>query len=134
MEHRVKLPASLTSINVNTYYNDLIEIVKKSSVETKLKIDFDDVNFIDSSGVIAVNDIKDKAEGKNISVELINVKPTVVKTLELFGKKDSEQLTQPGKIGYLEQAGNTFLWDDSVCKRFYSSACRFFILGRVWII
>ena len=108
MEHRIKLPPSVTSQNVNTYYKDLTEILKKSSAEEKIKIDFDDVSFIDSSGVIAVDDIKEKAEKKNIPIEILNVKPTVQKTLELFGKTDVSQITKPKVTTYLEQAGSTF--------------------------
>ena len=108
MEHRIKLPSSVTSKNVNAYYNDLVEIVKRSSAEAKIKIDFDDVSFIDSSGVIAVNDIKEKAGENNITVELVNVNPAVEKTLELFNNKDVAQVTKQREIGYFEQAGNNF--------------------------
>jgi len=108
MEHRVKLPSSVTSKNVNSYYNNLTEIIKKSSSQEKIKIDFNEVSFIDSAGVIAVNDVRERAEKKNILIEISNVKPTIQKTLELFGKTDVSQLTKPKVTTYFEQAGNTF--------------------------
>jgi phospholipid/cholesterol/gamma-HCH transport system permease protein len=74
---------------------------------SELTIDLSEVTRVDSAGVALLDEVLERAQAKNISIQFLNVPETVANTLVAFSTKGLDERTSTASLSIFEKIGGT---------------------------
>jgi phospholipid/cholesterol/gamma-HCH transport system permease protein len=80
-------PDSLTIDTIKQFYDRVRGVLRNSPEGAEIRIDFADVEYIDSAAVITLERIRDEATGQGVKVVFQNITPNIEKTIQTFAGK-----------------------------------------------
>lgn len=91
-------PDTLTIDTITQFYDHVRGILRQSSQSSGLCIDFSNVEYIDSAGVVTLEKVKENASEQGVKVTFKNISPDIEKTIQTFSgkikKPDDKQVKQ----------------------------------------
>jgi len=113
MSNQTIHPPDTLNINTITHFYDRVRgILRKSSQSSELCIDFSNVEYIDSAGVMTLEKVRENAVEQGVEVTFQNISPDLEKTIQTFSGKIIKPQDEQAKQHPLEYIGGSVykLW------------------------
>ncbi len=103
----MRLPAQLTIQTAATVYADAVSALKGLPEGETLELDFSEVVYLDSAGVVTVEKIRELCRDRNIPAEPVNLSDEVSATYKLFSMLSPENARIRDREQFFEKIGST---------------------------